>query len=166
MELRVIAISAMRRVFTEIPYGIDHSLRVLKNAEKIMAGENPTNKERQVVELAAILHDIGAVEALRKYGSIAGNYQELEGPAMVRDILESAGASVELVERVCYIVGNHHTIEKINGLDFQILWEADLLDSLENGDSNPQGVELQHKIEANFRTLTGKELALKCCIKE
>ena len=30
----------MKEVFKEIPFGIDHTLKVLKNAEDIMNGEN------------------------------------------------------------------------------------------------------------------------------
>ncbi len=31
-------------------------------------------------------------------------------------------------DRVCYIVGNRHTKSKINGLDFQIIWEMNFND--------------------------------------
>ncbi len=33
-------ISEMKEIFKDVPYGIDHTLNVLKNAEDIMAGEN------------------------------------------------------------------------------------------------------------------------------
>ena len=39
-------------------------------------------------ELRSILHDIGAVEAQKKYGSIDGVYQEKEGPAVAKEILK------------------------------------------------------------------------------
>ena len=34
------------------------------------------------------------------------------------------------IDRICFIIGNHHTPSKIDGLDFQIQWEADLLENL------------------------------------
>ena len=77
----------------------------------------------------AILHDIGAVEAQKKYGSIDGVYQEKEGPAVAKEILKKVGYNKN-IDRICFIIGNHHTPSKIDGLDFQIQWEADLLENL------------------------------------
>ena len=70
----------MKEVFKEIPFGIEHTLKVLKNAEDIMNGENIGEEEKEFISITAILHDIGAVEAQKKYGSIDGVYQEKEGP--------------------------------------------------------------------------------------
>lgn len=58
----------MKEVFKEIPFRIEHTLKVLKNAENIMQGEN-IQKEKELIRIVAILHDIGVVEAQRKYGS-------------------------------------------------------------------------------------------------
>ena len=69
----------MKEVFKEIPFGIEHTLKVLKNAEDIMKGENIGEEEKEFISIIAILHDIGAVEAQKKYGSIDGVYQEKEG---------------------------------------------------------------------------------------
>ena len=52
----------MKEVFKEIPFGIEHTLKVLKNAEDIMKGEN-IEEEKELITIVAILHDIGAVEA-------------------------------------------------------------------------------------------------------
>lgn len=71
----------MKEVFKEIPFGIEHTLKVLKNAEDIMKGENIGEEEKEFISIIAILHDIGAVEAQKKYGSIDGVYQEKEGPS-------------------------------------------------------------------------------------
>ena len=53
----------MKEVFKEIPFGIEHTLKVLKNAEDIMNGENIGEEEKEFISIIAILHDIGAVEA-------------------------------------------------------------------------------------------------------
>ena len=58
----------MKEVFKEIPFGIEHTLKVLKNAEEIMKGENVEAEEKELIRIVAILHDIGAVEAQKKYG--------------------------------------------------------------------------------------------------
>lgn len=48
---------------TKTPIGIEHTLKVLKNAEDIMNGENIGEEEKEFISIIAILHDIGAVEA-------------------------------------------------------------------------------------------------------
>ena len=40
------------------------------------------------ISIIAILHDIGAVEAQKKYGSIDGVYQEKDGPEVAKEILK------------------------------------------------------------------------------
>jgi HD superfamily phosphodiesterase len=72
------------------------------------------------ISIIAILHDIGAVEAQKKYGSIDGVYQEKEGPEVAKEILKKVGYNKN-IDRICFIIGNHHTPSKIDGLDFQIL---------------------------------------------
>ena len=119
----------MKEVFKEIPFGIEHTLKVLKNAEDIMKGENIGEEEKEFISIIGILHDIGAVEAQKKYGSIDGVYQEKEGPEVAKEILKKVGYNKN-IDRICFIIGNHHTPSKIDGLDFQIQWEADLLENL------------------------------------
>ena len=65
----------------------------------------------------------------KKYGSIDGVYQEKEGPEVAKEILKKVGYNKN-IDRICFIIGNHHTPSKIDGLDFQIQWEADLLENL------------------------------------
>lgn len=154
-------IEKMKALFKDLSYGVDHTLRVLENVETILSGENYPEEEREIVTLMAILHDIGAVEALRKHGSLAGYYQELEGPAMVRGILAEIAYDPEKTERIAYVVGHHHTPGKIDGLDFQILWEADLLESLASLDLQNDPQELGAFIKKNFKTSTGRTLAYK-----
>lgn len=151
-------IEEMKVVFKEIPFGIDHTLKVLENAEKIMTGENIPEEARELIRIVAILHDIGAVEALRKYHSIDGVYQEKEGPAVARSLLEKVGYDKN-VDRICFIIGNHHTPSKIDGIDFQIQWEADLLENLTVMDKEKQQQEIKKCIEENFKTKTGKGMA-------
>jgi HD superfamily phosphodiesterase len=157
------AIDEMKLVFKEVPYGIEHTLRVLHNADEIMSGENIAGDVAEIVSLSAILHDVGTIEAQRKHGSMEGHFQEIEGPAIAKEILERIGTPDEINERVCYIVGNHHTLSRIDGLDFQILWEADFLDNLEFGEQSKTREELCSAIRENFKTATGRSLALKRC---
>ena len=46
------------------------------------------------------------------------------------------GFEEAVIERVSYLVGHHHTYTNINGMDYQILVEADfLVNYFENGSS-------------------------------
>ncbi|MDF2841522.1 MAG: hypothetical protein K0Q99_2294 [Clostridia bacterium] len=148
----------MREIFKEIPYGIDHTLKVLSNAENIMDGEGIGGDERELIVIVAILHDIGAVEALHKYGSIDGVYQEKEGPAIARAILHKLAYANDKIDRICYIIGNHHTPSKIDGLDFQIQWEADLIENLLGKEIKQDKEKLVDIIDKNFKTNTGRAM--------
>ena len=59
----------MKEVFKEIPFGIEHTLKVLKNAEDIMKGENIGEEEKEFISIIAILHDIGAVSCYKEHKS-------------------------------------------------------------------------------------------------
>lgn len=106
---------------------INHALKVYGFACAISSGVELTEEERTVLALSAILHDIGIREAERKYNSASGTYQEREGPPVAAAILKEAGISGVIIDRVCHLVGNHHSYHKIDGVDFQILVEADFL---------------------------------------
>ena len=43
-------------------------------------------------------------------------------------MLVKLGFEDKITERVCYLVGHHHTYTNIEGMDYQILVEADLQD--------------------------------------
>jgi CRISPR/Cas system-associated endonuclease Cas3-HD len=159
-------LAEMKNIFKDIPYGIEHTLVVLKDAETIMDGEGVKGTDKDLISIVAILHDIGAVEAQRKYGSMEAEYQEKTGPDIVRRILENIGYNSELIERVCFIIGHHHTPSKIDGIDFQIQWEADLLANLEYMEIINDKDRLREYIEENFKTPTGKSMALARFLKD
>lgn len=76
------------------------------------------------------MHDIGIHQAEARYGSSNGKYQEELGPAEARNLLEQLHVAETDIDRVCYLVGHHHTYSHIDGLDYQILVEADFLVNL------------------------------------
>ena len=99
-----------------------------------------------------------AVEAQKKNGSIDGAYQEKEGPEVAKEILKKVGYNKN-IDRICFIIGNHHTPSKIDGLDFQIQWEADLLENLTVMDKEKEQEKIKKCIGENFKTNTGKRIA-------
>ena len=79
---------------------------------------------------ASYLHDIGIPEAERKFGRCDGKLQEQEGPPVARMLLEDIGAEVPFIDRVCQLVGHHHSPGAIDAPEFRILWDADALVNL------------------------------------
>ena len=99
------------------------------------------------------MHDIGIRPALARYGSDAGPLQEREGPPEARRMLERLGFDAALTDRVCTLVGRHHTYTGIDGPDCQLLIEADFLVNLhENGASREAVLAAREQI---FRSDAG-----------
>ena len=146
-------------------YGIDlkrinHALKVLSFADRIVDGENITDEKiKKIVYITAILHDIGIKKAEEKYGSSSGRYQEIEGPAIAREIMRKNNEDEGIIERVCYIIGGHNTASKNDGLDFQIIWESDLLVNIEEDELYKDREKVSNIVEKNFKTKTGKNIA-------
>ena len=82
--------------------------------------------------------------------------QEKEGPALAEQMLSELGFEKDVIERVSFLVGHHHTYTGIDGLDYQILVEADFLVNLYEDDVNRHGIEQAY--QQIFRTQTGKEI--------
>ena len=107
---------------------IQHFLKVYMFAALIGKMEGLPPEQQEVLEIAAILHDIGIIPAEKKYGFNNGKLQEQEGPAYARALLQEAGGyPPELIDRVCFLIAHHHTYEGVDGPDWQILLEADFL---------------------------------------
>ena len=77
--------------------------------------------------MAAITHDIACPLCRKKYGNTNGSYQEQEGAPLVREFLADTGMTAEQIDRVAYLVGHHHSPAQIDGIDYQILIEADYI---------------------------------------
>lgn len=142
------------------PKRIQHFLKVHSYARLICGRENVDEHTRFLTEAAAIVHDIGIHPAEAKYGSCSGKLQELEGPAHARKLLEELDFDKADIERVCYLVAHHHTYDNIDGVDYQILVEADfLVNFYEDGLSTDAIVSACNKL---FRTDAGKQLCKLC----
>lgn len=146
----------MIRYFHNDVRRINHALKVYDFASLIAGESGVDNEKRQVIGIAALLHDIGIKEAERKYNSSASRYQEEEGPAVAKKILEPYHLDAKTLDRICYIIGNHHTYTKIDGIDFQILVEADFIVNIYEDEMKPDVVRsIKNRI---FRTETGTKL--------
>lgn len=132
---------------------IQHFTKVYQYAHLIGVMEGLDEMCQQNLELAAIVHDIGILPAERKHGRQNGKMQEEIGPKYARKLLEEICVEEEIIERVEFLVGHHHTYKGVNAMDWQILLEADfLVNSLED----EMSVETVEKTMNNlFKTKAG-----------
>lgn len=107
---------------------INHAHEVTNYAAKLLSF---IDADPLLTLTAAYLHDIGIPEAERKYGSCHGKLQEQEGPPVARQLLAAVGVAGELSDKVCCLVGCHHTPHGVDSPEFRILWDADALVNLE-----------------------------------
>lgn len=138
------------------PRRIHHFLKVYTFAKMIGEQESLDIHTQSVLEVAAVLHDIGIRPSLEKYQSSAGNYQELEGPPIAEKMLKQMQVQPKDMERICYLIGHHHTYKDIQGLDYQILVEADFLVNIYEDELSAQSAETICK--KYFRTKAGMNL--------
>ena len=132
---------------------INHALKVAGFAGCIARREKLSENELRIVDITAILHDIGIHEAERKYNSSSGTYQEIEGPAIARELLSDEDLDSTTLDRICFIIGHHHSYPKIDGVDFQIIVEADFLVNIDEDEIKRHSVEsIRSKY---FKTNTG-----------
>ena len=76
---------------------------------------------------------------------------------MTRNFLSDCGLGESHIDRVAYLVGHHHTLKEIDGIDYQILIEADYIaNATENGYSRDNIENFMSKI---MKTESGKRLA-------
>ncbi len=135
---------------------INHALKVYSFCKTIGALEQLNDNELMIVNLSGILHDIGIKEAEKKYNSSAGPYQEKEGPAIAKEIMNKYDIDKNIIERVCYIIGHHHSYSKIDGPDFQILVEADFLVNIYEDEMDKNAIiSVKNKY---FNTKTGSAI--------
>lgn len=70
--------------------------------------------------------------------------------------MKALGFPEDVIQRVSYLVGHHHTYDMVDGMDYQILLEADFLVNIYDDDISPAGQRQVY--EYIFRTETGKRL--------
>ena len=138
------------------PKRIQHFLKVHAFARHIGAGEGLDEKTLFILESAALVHDIGIKPAEEKYGECGGKLQEQEGPAVACELLQKVGYAPEKIERICYLVGHHHTYNMIDGLDYQLLVEADFIVNFYE-DGTPKE-NIAKAVERVFKTESGTKL--------
>ena len=138
------------------PARIQHFIKVHSFAALIARQEGMDAATLEILEAAAYVHDIGIKPAEQTYGSSAGKYQEELGPAPARAMMLECGFTPAQADRVAYLVGHHHTLAQIDGIDYQILIEADYL---ANASENGYAKEIIQRFLDRFcKTASGAQL--------
>ena len=123
------------------PKRIQHTTKVHAYASMIGKCEGLDEETQFILESAALVHDIGIRASEKKYGHQSGKLQEQEGPAVARELLMRLGGFTDQqIERICWLVGHHHTYHVCEDLDYQILIEADFLVNLYEDNESPNAI--------------------------
>lgn len=135
---------------------VNHFMKVWAYAKTIGELEHLDEETQFILEAAAAVHDIACPLCLEKYGNTNGEHQEKEGMPLVREFLQGSGIEESRIERIAWLVGHHHTYTGIDGMDYQILLEADyLVNADEMQDSREQIRNFRSRV---FRTQAGIRL--------
>ena len=146
-------ISAMVSYLQGNRHEVEHLLKVYGYAKAIGEMEGLDARSQEILEVAAVVHDIGIPRAIEKYGNDAGPYQEELGPAEARRMLEELGFDEALIGRVCFLVSRHHSYTDVDGADHRILLEADYLVNASHQQHGREAVVAAK--ESFFRTESG-----------
>lgn len=154
----------MTRWFGQDAARVQHFLKVWAFSRMIGQREELDEETQFVLESAALAHDIGIKTAEAKYGSSAGHYQEELGPGDARPMLERLDYTPEEVDRICWLIGHHHTYGLNAGIDYQILLEADfLVNAFEEPFPRNSIASARERL---FRTRAGTELVERLYLAE
>ena len=135
---------------------VSHLLKVHAFAKLIGESEQLDAQTQEILEIAALTHDIGIRNSEQKFGNSSGAHQQQEGPPEARLLLEGLGAEETVISRVCWLIAHHHTYSDFQGIDYQILIEADFLVNAYEDEMDEDAVKtVRDKI---FRTAMGQEL--------
>ena len=126
-KITAVAIEKMIDFYQGNLRDIEHFLKVWAYAKTIGEQESVDENTQGILELAAVVHDISCPLCREKYGNTNGKNQELESEPLVKEFFEEMPVSEQKVERIIWLVTHHHTYTNIDGIDYQILIEADFL---------------------------------------
>lgn len=144
------------------PRRTQHVLKVYALAKLLGEREQLSVENQQILQAAAILHDIAIKYCKEHYhGDASQNNQQREAPHLVQDFLNEANYLPSYIPQITKLVLHHHDYERPKSQLLQLLMEADLIVNCYESELKPQKTESIRQI---FQTTTGKEL-LELCLK-
>jgi len=149
-------IEKMIRFFSGNLRDINHFMAVWSYAKIIGELEHLDSETQFILEVAVVIHDIACPLCRQKYGNADGKNQEKESEPLVREFLADTGLEDGQIDRVVFLVSHHHTVTGIDGMDYQILIEADyIVNAMENLYSSEN---IENFIDQVMRTESGKRI--------
>ncbi|MCK4982880.1 MAG: HD domain-containing protein [Victivallaceae bacterium] len=109
-------------------HDFDHTLRVLRNAEKL-AAEIP-EADLQIIRIAALLHDIARPEEMSAKGKFC---HAREGAASCASELKKYDFPQAMIEKICDCIRSHRFRgdgPTPQSIEAEIVYDADKLDSI------------------------------------
>ena len=149
-------LEAMMEFDQGTPERIQHFLKVWGFARLIGKMEGLDAAAQEILETASIVHDIGIRVCMEKYGHCRGKEQEKEGPPLAEKLLGQLNYDNTVIDRVSWLVGHHHTYSHVEGMDHQILLQADYLVNSYGNQGRPE--DIQVFCRRVFRTPSGIRL--------
>lgn len=107
------AIQKMIEFYKGNRHDVNHFLKVWAMAKTIGELEGLDRHTQEVLELAAVIHDIACPLCREKYGDTDGKHQELESPALVEAFFTELPAARPDVDRISWLAAHHHTYTDI-----------------------------------------------------
>ena len=137
-------------------YDICHFMKVWAYAKTIGELEHLDAATQKTLEYAAIVHDIACQDLRKQYGNAPHPLQEKFGTGLAEEFYKDSGMDENMLARICWLVGHHHTFHDVDGLDHRILLEADFL---VNAGEQEKYRKVTDEFRQNvFRTETGIRL--------
>lgn len=139
-----------------------HILKVYALAKLLGEQEKLSPKEQQILQAAAILHDI-AIKYCKQHcsGDASQENQKKEAPHLVYDFLREANYEPIHIPKITELVLHHHDYAGERDRLLQILMEADLIINCYEGEFSPEKAASVRNI---FQTDAGKKL-LELCLE-
>ena len=135
---------------------IEHFLKVWAYARTIGTQEGLDKDTQETLELATVVHDIACPYCREKYGNTNGKNQERESAPLVKEFFARMDVPETKVERIVWLVTHHHTYTDVDGIDYQILLEADFLVNASESHYSKESIETAR--DRIFQTATGLRL--------
>ena len=82
--------------------------------------------------------------------------QEKESAALIAEFFKDSNLPQDFTDRISFLVSHHHTLDQIDGIDYQIIIEADYLVNAD--ESHFSGHNIKNMYDKIFKTETGKFL--------
>lgn len=140
-----------------------HILKVYALAKLLGEQEKISAEEQQILQAAAILHDIAIKFCKEHYqGDTSQEKQKQAAPHLVVRFLQEAEYLPSYIPEIVELVEQHHDYDKPRNKLLQLLMEADLIVNCYESRPDHEKILLIKNI---FQTASGKEL-LDLCLKE